>query len=183
MYILTCAPVCICVVWTVFLSAWSNLTSLAIQNTPSEDSNQTAQMCGLIWILAGRTCPKVCFLTLWHLCLLKIFGYKWSSWIETALKLNSSLSLLSYFKNDKTKWCAVKIVIGLYYHIYPKYRNTLNLYCTCSHIRKTPFCYLLMYLKRLLDEFQTVQTLIRCHILLLLILFYTVCSGLSEYLV
>ena len=36
------------------LSAWWNFASLAIQNTPSEDSDQTAQMCMLIWIFAGH---------------------------------------------------------------------------------------------------------------------------------
>ena len=31
---------------------------------PSADSDQTARMCRLIWIFAGRTCPKVRFLML-----------------------------------------------------------------------------------------------------------------------
>ena len=46
------------------LSAWRNLASLAIQNAPSEDSDQTARMRRLIWIFAGRTCPMVRFLPL-----------------------------------------------------------------------------------------------------------------------
>ena len=46
------------------LSAWRNFASLAIQNAPSEDSDQTAWMRRLIWIFARRTCPKVHFLTL-----------------------------------------------------------------------------------------------------------------------
>ena len=46
------------------LSAWRYFASLAIQKAPSEDSDQTAQMRSLIWNFAGRTCPKVCFLTL-----------------------------------------------------------------------------------------------------------------------
>ena len=41
------------------LSAWRNFASLAIQNAPSEDSDQTVRMCRLIWIFAGRTCPNV----------------------------------------------------------------------------------------------------------------------------
>ena len=49
-----------------FLSAWRNFASLAIQNAPSEDSDQTAQMRSLIWIFAGRTCPKERFLTSRH---------------------------------------------------------------------------------------------------------------------
>ena len=51
------------------LSAWRNLASLAIQNAPSEDSDQTARMRRLIWIFAGRTCPVVRFLPLRILCL------------------------------------------------------------------------------------------------------------------
>ena len=42
------------------LSTWRNFASMAIRNAPSEDSDQTAR----IWIFAGRTCPKVRFLTL-----------------------------------------------------------------------------------------------------------------------
>ena len=38
------------------LSAWRNFASLAIQNAPSEDSDQTARTRRLIWIFAGRTC-------------------------------------------------------------------------------------------------------------------------------
>ena len=37
------------------LPAWRNLAFLAIQNVPSENSNQTARMYRLIWIFAGRT--------------------------------------------------------------------------------------------------------------------------------
>ena len=37
------------------LSAWRNFVSLAIQNAFSEDSDQTARMRRLIWILTGRT--------------------------------------------------------------------------------------------------------------------------------
>ena len=45
-------------------SAWRNFASLAIQNAPSEDSDQIARMRRLIWIFAGRTCHDVRFLTL-----------------------------------------------------------------------------------------------------------------------
>ena len=37
------------------LSAWRNFASLAIQNAPREDSDQTARMRRLIWIFAGRS--------------------------------------------------------------------------------------------------------------------------------
>ena len=40
------------------LSAWRNFVSLATKNAHSEDSDQTARMRSLIWIFAGRTCPK-----------------------------------------------------------------------------------------------------------------------------
>ena len=39
-------------------STWKNFASLAIQNVPSEDSDQTVRMSRLIWIFAGCTCPK-----------------------------------------------------------------------------------------------------------------------------
>ena len=54
------------------LSVWRNFAYLAIQNAPSEDSDQTARMRRLIWIFAWRTCPKVHFLTL-------RFNYFWWS--------------------------------------------------------------------------------------------------------
>ena len=41
------------------LLAWRNFASLVIQNVPSEDSDQTVQTCGQIWIFNGCTCPKV----------------------------------------------------------------------------------------------------------------------------
>ena len=37
------------------LSAWRNIAALSIQNAHSEDSDQTAQKCRLIWIFAGCT--------------------------------------------------------------------------------------------------------------------------------
>ena len=40
-----------------FFSVWRNFVSIAIQNAPSEDSDQTAQI--QICILTGRSCPKV----------------------------------------------------------------------------------------------------------------------------
>ena len=43
------------------LITWRIFASLAIQNAPSEDSDQTARMRRLIWIFAGRTWPKVFF--------------------------------------------------------------------------------------------------------------------------
>ena len=46
------------------LSALRKFVSLVTQNAPSEDSDQTARMRSLIWIFAGRTCPKVHFLML-----------------------------------------------------------------------------------------------------------------------
>ena len=39
-----------------------NSASLAIQNAPSEDSDQTGRMRRLIWIFIWRICPKVGFL-------------------------------------------------------------------------------------------------------------------------
>ena len=50
------------------LPAWRNFASLAIQNAPTEDSDQTGSMPTLIRIFAGHTCPKVRFLALWLKC-------------------------------------------------------------------------------------------------------------------
>ena len=64
---------------SIHLSAWRNVASLAIQNAPSEDSDQTAQMRSLIRIFAGRTCAKVRFLTEAHTSFLlytRSQGYK-----------------------------------------------------------------------------------------------------------
>ena len=52
-------------------SAWRNFASLAFQNAPSEDSDQTARKRRLIWIFAERTCQKVRFLTLRLICSLE----------------------------------------------------------------------------------------------------------------
>ena len=41
------------------LPACKYIVSLAIQNVPSEDSNQTARMRSLIWYFSGRKCPTV----------------------------------------------------------------------------------------------------------------------------
>ena len=49
-------------VWSEFsFSAWMHFSSLAIQNAPSDDSDQTARMRGLIWIIAGRRFPEILF--------------------------------------------------------------------------------------------------------------------------
>ena len=58
--------VCTFVQWSESsLHAWRNFADLAIQNAPSEDSDQTERMRSLIWILTRRTCQIVRFLTLW----------------------------------------------------------------------------------------------------------------------
>ena len=57
---------CIHTIWLESsLSTWRNFASLAIQNVPSEDSDQSARMCRLIWTLAEHICLKLHFLTLW----------------------------------------------------------------------------------------------------------------------
>ena len=62
---------CIRAVWLdSSLSVWRNVASLAIQNAPGKDSDQTARMRTLTWIFAGRTCPKERFHT---------FRLKWST--------------------------------------------------------------------------------------------------------
>ena len=49
-----------------------NFVSPDIQNTPSENSDQTARMCRLPCFFAGRIFPKVPFLMLKLLLLLKL---------------------------------------------------------------------------------------------------------------
>ena len=67
------------------------------------------------------------------------------------------------------------------YRIYPKYLDTLTPYHTCPKIWKKKKSSLLpVYVSKIvLDEWQTLLTLIRCHILLPLIWVYNVCKGLS----
>ena len=53
-------------VWSVFavrMKKLCNLSDFALQNAPSDDSNQTAQIRSLIGIFAGRTYSKVRFLS------------------------------------------------------------------------------------------------------------------------
>ena len=72
MYLLTYAPnedqIRLRIRSETSVSAWRNFASFACQKAPSEDSDQTARMCRLIWIFAGRTYLKVRFLTfrLWR---------------------------------------------------------------------------------------------------------------------
>ena len=51
----------------VVIVCMKKFASLAIQNAPSDDSNQTVQMLKLIGILTGSTYPKVCFLLMAHI--------------------------------------------------------------------------------------------------------------------
>ena len=61
----------ICAVWSESsLSAWWHFASSAIQNAPSEHSDQTARMRRLIWIFVGCTCPKERFEPLRFVCYL-----------------------------------------------------------------------------------------------------------------
>ena len=49
-----------CAVWSEsWMSAWRNFSSLAIQNMPCEDSDQTKQMLRLIWIFQGPEVIKL----------------------------------------------------------------------------------------------------------------------------
>ena len=58
----------------VFLICMKKLASLAIQNAPSKDSDQTVWMPRLIWIFAGHICPTLGFLTL-HITKTRLFKY------------------------------------------------------------------------------------------------------------
>ena len=69
-------PTCVCaqsdLPWS---SAWRSFASFENQSMASEDSDQTARMSRLIWILAGRTFPKVCYFIVVLLLFLIIYYY------------------------------------------------------------------------------------------------------------
>ena len=54
---------CIHAVWSVFIFGMKKLCILGYPKCSLEDSDQTMQMCRLILIFAGHTCPQECF---WH---------------------------------------------------------------------------------------------------------------------
>ena len=91
------------VVWLNYsLSAWRNLAPLAIQNAPSEDSDQTARMRGLIWIFAGRTCLKVRFLTLlfkWAASCENVSSDMWTAKAQISLRIHAVWSRPSLSTN------------------------------------------------------------------------------------
>ena len=66
------------------LSAWRKFTYLAIQNMPSEDSDQTLGMHRLIWIFAGHIYLKLHSLTLelisklWPRLIKLMFSQEWT---------------------------------------------------------------------------------------------------------
>ena len=70
-YLLTCAPIEDSTQLAhlrnpikIFVSAWIIVETLVTLKAPGEDFDQTAGMSRMVWILVGRTCPKVRFLTL-----------------------------------------------------------------------------------------------------------------------
>ena len=80
-------------VWLeLLLSAWRHVASLAIQNAPSEDSDQPAQVRRLIWISTGGTCPKIRFLPFRLICKL----WKQSNCSKNERKHKSVLTLICY---------------------------------------------------------------------------------------
>ena len=58
------------------LSAWRKIASLAIQNAPSDDSDQTVRMRRLIWIFAGQICKKVLSRAVIYMFSLNVYTYK-----------------------------------------------------------------------------------------------------------
>ena len=83
-------------VWSEYsLSTWRrNFVSLAIQNAPSADFDQTVQLRRLIWILVGRTCPTVRFPTFRLISYLpSIFGHCTSICCHFILKFKKKVTL------------------------------------------------------------------------------------------
>ena len=75
------------------LSTWRNVAFVAIQKSPSEDSDQTARMRRLICIFVGRTCPKAHFRRSGTI-------YAWGSWLFHTVIVNQTFTgiiLESYF--------------------------------------------------------------------------------------
>ena len=70
------------------LAAWRNFVMLAVQNWPSGNFDQTTRMRRLIWILDGRTCAKVRFLTLRLICAGKHHKVTWDT---SATRIQTSL--------------------------------------------------------------------------------------------
>ena len=95
---------------------WINFASLAMQNVASEDSDQTARMRRLIWIFAGRKCPKVRFLTLQHnrkrsLCNLHVDQFVHSTACITKTYLYNFDPLKPHFYVVKLGFTGVYIII------------------------------------------------------------------------
>ena len=73
------------------LSLWRNIASSAIQNAPSEDSDQPANSRRLIWIFAGRMYLKVHFRTFRFQCNLLLRIWLMHDDIKLQIPINSTI--------------------------------------------------------------------------------------------
>ena len=64
------------------LSTWRNFASLAIQNAPSEYSDQPARVCRLISITAGRICSNARFLPMRLKCVKVVYTLRFTQLYE-----------------------------------------------------------------------------------------------------
>ena len=105
-------------VWTEFLwFVWRNFALLAIQNEHSEYSDQSVQMRRLIWIFAGRTCPKLRSLTL----LRRLLYIALSIGLARILPImGSKLSHRRNYaqENSKDICCIILIIISYIYNCF-----------------------------------------------------------------
>ena len=97
------------------LSAWKSLASVPIENAASEYSGQTARMRRLIWIITGRTSPKVRFLTLrliWSqkrdmYCL--VFLHMAPLWLMLDIRVLANWKLTLRYKQSEKPKTSLKI--------------------------------------------------------------------------
>ena len=128
-------------------SAWRNCASVVIQNVPSGDSDQTANG-RLIWIFAGRICPKVRFLTLWLIIKLT-FPNLSVFWLFQVYFRYRSLGRISYHCNQLKVLMVKKSITEVENH----QRETTAKFVIISEPLIPPFHYIMWWRKAFPPQF------------------------------
>ena len=128
------------------LSAWRRLGSLVTHWVHNEDSDQTGHMPRLIWVQWAHMpfcwfCHALAHI--WLKYLYQILNVKSASWATQSDSVAQIIICPSIHIHTYT----ILIIKMQKYHIYPKYWSILSSYHTCHKIWKSPFYYLLLYLK------------------------------------
>ena len=108
-------------------STWRKFASLAIQNAPSEDSDQPARMRRLIWIFAGCTYPKLRFLTL-------RFNWFWGKCVKWVTSLNGTTLSCYSTAVCNIRTCTVDDA-NHSYHKKKKKKKKTNLFWGALHLK------------------------------------------------